>query len=122
MAERDLQGVFERLRGILAENADGMDVAADGPTGYRLDTRHVRHDGYVLMFGAVEIKKRCVSYHLMPLYTAPPGALTMSDELRRRMQGKSCFNFTRVDEGLFAELSDLTRRAQEVTRTSPFTG
>ncbi len=29
----------------------------------------------------------------------------MSPELRRRMQGKSCFNFTTVDEPLFAELA-----------------
>jgi hypothetical protein len=26
------------------------------------------------------------------------------------MQGKSCFNFTTVDEGLFAELADLAAR------------
>jgi hypothetical protein len=28
--------------------------------------------------------------------------------LRRRMQGKSCFNFTAVDETLLAELAELT--------------
>jgi hypothetical protein len=122
VAEQDFQGVFARLRGILAEHADGMDVASDGPTGFRLDTRHVRQDGYVLMFGAVQIKKRYVSFHLMPLYMAPPGTLTMSDQLRRRMQGKACFNFTRIDEGLFAELSDLTGRARRVSDVSPFTG
>jgi hypothetical protein len=74
------------------------------------------------MFGAVEIKKRYVSYHLMPLYLAPEGALTVSEQLRRRKQGKACFNFTRVDEDLFAELSDLTRRSVAVAETSPFTG
>jgi hypothetical protein len=35
----------------------------------------------------------------------------ISEELRRRMQGKSCFNFTAVDETLFEELADLTRAA-----------
>jgi hypothetical protein len=28
--------------------------------------------------------------------------------LRKRMQGKSCFNFTAVDEPLLAELAELT--------------
>ena len=30
--------------------------------------------------------------------------------LMKRMQGKSCFNFTSVDEAAFAELAQLTRR------------
>jgi hypothetical protein len=98
-----------------------MDEVIDVPTSYRLNTRHVRKDGYVLMFGAVEITRRYVSYHLLPVYMAPAGVLPVSDNLRRRMQGKSCFNFTRVDEDLFAELADLTRRAVSVADTSPFT-
>ena len=74
------------------------------------------------MFGAVEIKKRYVSYQLKPVYLAPPGVLPISDRLRRRMHGKACVNFTRVDEGLFAELSDLTRRSLAVAGAAPFTG
>ena len=31
------------------------------------------------------------------------------------MQGKSCFNFTRVDEDLLAELTSLTARGYERT-------
>jgi hypothetical protein len=34
----------------------------------------------------------------------------MSPGLRKRMQGKSCFNFTKLDEELFAELAVLTER------------
>ena len=70
----------------------------------------------------MEIKKRYVSYHLMPVYMAPQGVLAISDQLRQRMQGKACFNFTRINEGLFAELSDLTRRSMTVVGSSPFTG
>jgi hypothetical protein len=33
----------------------------------------------------------------------------MSPELKRRMQGKSCFNFKQVDKKLFKELNTLTR-------------
>jgi len=33
----------------------------------------------------------------------------MSPELKKRMQGKSCFNFKEVDEKLFKELARLTK-------------
>ena len=34
----------------------------------------------------------------MPVYGLPELLADISPELRRRMQGKACFNFTRVDE------------------------
>lgn len=43
----------------------------------------------------------------MSVYGRPELLNGMSPELRRRMQGKACFNFTRVDEPLFAELAHL---------------
>jgi len=35
----------------------------------------------------------------------------ISPELRKRMQGKTCFNFTGIDGPLFAELETLTAKA-----------
>jgi hypothetical protein len=35
----------------------------------------------------------------------------MSLELRRRLQGKSCFNFTAIEEPLLRELETLTARS-----------
>jgi hypothetical protein len=49
----------------------------------------------------------------MTVYAYPDMVDGMSLELRKRMQGKSCFNFSRVDEALFAELADLTARGFE---------
>jgi hypothetical protein len=63
-----------------------------------------------MFFGAVQTKKNYVSYHLMPVYVYPDLLDGISPELRRRMQGKSCFNFSRVDETLVAELARLTER------------
>jgi hypothetical protein len=120
VAESDFAEVFRRLRKILSGHVADLEVVADGPSSYRVNTRHVRRDGYVLMFGAVEIKKRYVSYHLMPVYMAPPGVLAISQQLRGRMQGKACFNFTKIDEVLFAELSELTRRSLAVADSFPF--
>jgi hypothetical protein len=64
-----------------------------------------------LFFGKVEIGKRYVGFHLMPVYMHPDLLDGVSPELRKRMQGKSCFNFTRTDPALLAELSDLTARS-----------
>ena len=117
--------LFARLAGdgsrrpiLLAAHADGMDVVHDEPGHYYLNTRHVRDDGYVFMFGAVQTKTRFVSFHLMPLYSAPELVESMSAALRKRMQGKSCLNFTTVDEGLLSELDEVTAQAANVARRS----
>jgi hypothetical protein len=47
---------------------------------------------------------------MMGLYTSPELRASVSPSLKKRMQGKSCFNFSSIDERLFAELADLTRR------------
>jgi hypothetical protein len=49
----------------------------------------------------------------MALYTFPELADDLSPELRKRMQGKSCFNFTAVDAELFGQLETLTRQGYE---------
>ena len=49
--------------------------------------------------------KNYVSYHLMSVYMRK---VEMSPELRKRLQGKACFNFATVDEKLFGELAKLT--------------
>lgn len=67
-----------------------------------------------LMFGAVKIGKRYVSYHLMCAYLQPDMVAAMSPRLRKRMQGKSCFNFTKVDEELFDELAAITAKGREM--------
>jgi hypothetical protein len=109
--------VFDRLRVIMGRHAAGMVVVRDEPGDYHLDTRHVRADGYVLMFGAVQTRARYVSYHLMPLAYAPD-RLGASPALQARMQGKACLNFARIDDDLFAELDVLTGRA--VTASDAF--
>ena len=62
----------------------------------------------------VNVGKRYVSYHLMCVYMASDLLEAMSPELRSRMQGKSCFNFTKVDDELFDELSAITARGRDL--------
>lgn len=46
----------------------------------------------------------------MSIYTDPELTASMSPELHRRMQGKSCFNFTKIDEALMAELETVAAK------------
>ena len=105
----DLQPVFERLKKILAPYEAKMDVAQDTDTVYMLNTRYLLKKNYPLMFAGVRLGKNYVSYHLFSVYTTPGDAQTISPELKKRMQGKACFNFTTNDELLFKELAKLTK-------------
>ena len=61
-----------------------------------------------MFFGAVVMFPRYASHHLMPLSACPELARTVSSGLKKRMQGKSRFNFRAPDEVLFAEFGELT--------------
>lgn len=74
--------------------------------------------GKDVWFGAVRQGKRYVSYHLMPVYVFPDLLENLSAELKKHMQGKSCFNFTREDETLFEELAGLTQKGYERFRAA----
>lgn len=105
----DLSAVFAELRSVMAPYAAKLDAKKDDASELYVDTRHIQKNRKPLFFGAVQIKKSFVSYHLMPVYVKPELLATLSPELRSRMQGKSCFNFSEVDESLFRELAALTK-------------
>ncbi len=75
-----------------------------------------------MWIGAVRIGKRYVSYHLMVVYMFPDLLQGISPELKKRMQGKSCFNFTHIDDHLLQELDELTERGFERFKQSGFIG
>jgi hypothetical protein len=52
----------------------------------------------------------------MPVYIFPDLLKDITPALKKRMQGKSCFNFTKIDEALFSELDELTKRSIERSR------
>jgi hypothetical protein len=122
MGEADFAAVFARLKGILEPYAERMHVSADDATWYGVDMAPAEDRNPTTWFGAVRLGKRYVSYYLMPLYVEPSLLDDVSPELRRLMQGKSCFNFTAVDERLLGELEALTRRGHETTAGNPSWG
>ena len=112
MAKKSLnsgfQEVFEALREILMKHEAKLVVAVNAEDNYSLNSTVLAPNKKPMFFGGVSIRKKAVSFHLMPVYTAPDLLDGISPELKARMQGKSCFNFRNVDRTLLAELAALT--------------
>jgi hypothetical protein len=95
---------------MLSQFAGELLVQVDKPGEYQLSSRTLKDRiGRPLFVAAVQTKKNYVSYHLMPIYTLPDLMKDVSPRLRKRMQGKSCFNFTTIDDAQVRELTGLTR-------------
>ena len=112
---QEFETLFDRIRPMFAAHAAAAVPKRDEPGAYYLDTHEVREkDGYRTGFGGVEIKKNYVSAHVLPAYTDPQLVEGISEPLRKRMQGKSCFNFKKLDEPLLAELNRLIDTGAEL--------
>jgi hypothetical protein len=120
MKTEDFESIFERLRAILKPLEGEMKLKTDEASVYNLYTRQVRADGYEYAFGTAIIKKNYVSYHLFPVYSHPDLMDGVSEGLKKRMQGKSCFNFKTMDDALFTELEALTLRSAERLKSDPY--
>jgi len=103
----DFALVHDRLREILLRQRGELAVTKDGPAGVSIEIPGLEGKpwGYV---AGTRVGKSYVSYYLMPIYVSPDLAATISPELAKRRQGKACFNFTKIDEPLFAELEAFT--------------
>ncbi len=106
---QDFATVYAALHKIMAPYAARLDTKKDDLAELYVDTNHIQKNKKPLFFGAVQIKKSYVSFHLMPIYYQPELLASISPDLRSRKQGKSCFNFSAVEPGLFKELSVLTK-------------
>lgn len=106
----DLVPIFENSRALYVVHAGRGVVVHDDASRYYIRTHEVRaHDGYRTSFGGVEITKAYVAAQLMPLYIYLSLLSEISDGLKNRMQGKSFFNFRKLDKQLFDELDNLIR-------------
>lgn len=105
----DFQPVFNQLKSILAPYTSQLKTTADTDNDYNLYTSHVMYNKQDLFFAGLRKQKNYVSFYLMPVYVFPELLDGISPELKKRMQGKSCFNFKNVDDQLFQELAQLTQ-------------
>jgi len=120
--QSDFSLIFEHLKSILRPFEPKLTVTADTPGAYSLDGPYSEKWKKQLFFGSAQIKKNYVSFYLMPVYMFPDLMKDISPELKKRMQGKSCFNFKKVEPDLFEELAELTRKGAERFRTSKESG
>jgi hypothetical protein len=105
------QATFDTLRALLKPYERHFVVIVDKPGKYYLSTKTSKTaSGSAIYFGGAEIKKNYVSLHLIPVYADPKLLEGVSPALLKRMQGKSCFNFTAIDPAHVKELKALTKK------------
>jgi hypothetical protein len=107
--QTDFTATFSKLKALLQPYESKLIVVADTEDHYALETPHVMKNKHRVYFAGVKIGRSYVSYHLMPVYALEEVRDEISPELKKRMQGKSCFNFSEPDEKLFKELARLTK-------------
>ena len=111
--QADFPVVFEKLKAILKPYEKKLTVKADSVDTYYLDGPYSEKWKKELFFGSAQIKKNYVSFYLMPVYMYPDLLKDTSPELEKHMQGKSCFNFKKVEPELLKELAELTQKGYE---------
>ena len=99
---------FNCLKEILSPFVNELILVTDAVDNFYLNTHFIMKNKKPMYFGSVKTNKNYVSFHLMPVYVFPDLLKNISPELKRRMQGKSCFNFSKIDIALFKELNQLT--------------
>jgi len=109
----DFPLIFEQLKAILKPYAEKLTLTTDTADTYYIDGPYSEKWKKQLFFGSAQIKKNYVSFYLMPVYMYPDLLKDISPELKKHMQGKSCFNFKRVEPELFKELIELTHKSVE---------
>ena len=113
VSNNDFPVVFEQLKNILEPYAEKLTLTTDTPGSYSIDGPYSEKWQKQLFFASTIVKKNYVSFYLMPVYMYPELLQEISPDLKKRMQGKSCFNFKKVETPLFQELKDLTRQGAD---------
>jgi hypothetical protein len=112
-SNNDFPVVFEQLKNILKPYAEKLTLKVDTSDTYYIDGPYSEKWKKQLFFGSAQVKKNYVSFYLMPVYMYPDLLNDISPELKKRMQGKSCFNFKKAEPDLIKELEELTRKSVE---------
>jgi hypothetical protein len=102
--------VFAQLKSMLQHWEAQLIVQVNEPDQYSVAVGNAEQPHKGELFAMVQIRKNYVSYHLLPVYSFPTLLDEVSPALKKRMQGKSCFNFTALDAATLNELTSLTER------------
>jgi len=99
--------LFSALRDLLRSCTTGLQVVHDEPLHFYANCELPDAKGKRSFFGAVKVSNRKHLFHFMPVYDFPELLDDVSPSLKKRMQGKSCFNFETLDPALLSELEAL---------------
>jgi hypothetical protein len=110
-ATPDLQALYVELRALLHKSIGTRNVVIDGDGHFYVNEVEPDGNGKRVFCCSVKIGSGKVQLHMMPIYTHPALLTGISEALKKRMQGKSCFNFAKPDPALFQELDRLIERA-----------
>jgi hypothetical protein len=111
-APTDFAVAFNTLKNLLEPYASKLIVKVNTAQNYQLYS-HVILRKKNVFFGGVMVNRSYVSLHFMPLYMHPTLQKTLSPKLKKRMQGKACFNFKNAEEIPTAELKKLIRAGMD---------
>ncbi|WP_315388354.1 hypothetical protein [uncultured Stenotrophomonas sp.] len=99
--------VFTALRNLLLPYRHRLLVVHDEDGHFYANCQNTDAKGKAQFFGAVKASGRKLVLHFMPVYDFPELLDNISPALKKRMQGKSCFNFDAYDPALLQELQTL---------------
>jgi len=105
----DFDKTYAALKRLLSAMRKETKVIVDKPNDYCVVSKTATYRDKPAWFGGVRKGKTYVSFHLFPVYAIPELGKRVSPALKKRQQGKGCFNFTAPDAKLFRELATLTR-------------
>ena len=120
--------VAEQYAKLLQPYAKKMTLFHDGPGSYMLVTKAKSFEIFVngkwqtrktpFMVAAIRAGKAYVSFHLPAVYMYADLVKTYAPSLKKRMQGKSCFNFQTYDPEAARGLKALLKAGIERSRKS----
>ena len=83
MSETKFMPLFNRLKAIMSPLESRLTRLEDEPGDYSLESHVIGPHGRPIWFGGVQVNKRYVSYHLMPVYVHPELLEGLSDGLKK---------------------------------------
>lgn len=102
--------LFASLRDLLLPYSASLQIVHDEEHHFYANCQQLDAKGKAQFFGAVKVSGRKHAFHFMPIYNFPELLADISPELKKRMQGKSCFNFEKAEPALLDELKRLVER------------
>lgn len=102
--------LFVALRDLLLAHKNTLVVVQDTDAHCYANCKNVDAKGKAQFFGAVKVTGRRHAFHFMPVYDFPELLAGITPALKKRMQGKSCFNLEAMDPALLQELQTLIER------------